>query len=438
VGGTQRDASWTVRSVTIGGLALALLTPPLMSACRQVLGVEQRNDGPPLLSLGEACDACVASACDDAERACAGEPACVKLVQCMTGAGLDRPIERVACATEHAEGLTASSFGAIDECLRVDCQDACLARDGFFAGKKQAPEAAYPDECHSCMTDHCLKEMSACVADADCEKSAVAALGEPAEINPATMGALTTLRERVAEYDLGVCVGANSDGDAGACGEPLQPEPVAGFRLDACGGSVTTFPCEPIKTFETQADGFASGSLPLAPLLGFRGYLRVTEGASLVQMDPVHVFAGGPVTGDGRGGNVVFPENVIKRPVDEGNRCCAGPGTGHAHPAVLDCSTRFARGIEARRPAKALIGATPQYVNGASATVSSGIVIVWNTVPGCYDVGGTRDDGSGPVETHRMRITVVPGVTTWAYLSPKNDSPEDVVHPCEPDFVLPN
>jgi hypothetical protein len=421
----------------------ALVVAAALGGCVEALGIEPLTEAPPPLALGGACDACVASTCHDAERACAADAHCVALVECMAAAGRDHPIARRDCELEHPEALGEATFEALHACLRAPCQDGCLGRKGFFD--------AFPEACRSCTATECLEFMSACVAEEGCERVAVDVLRDPTSLDTeettrlstalATHDAQSSLHYWVQELCSEEC---GFDGrDFECAGEYDWPSarngqvvafevavsrpaggvtvPVSGARVDVCPSFDT--PCVPIATSESDAQGLATGNVTLGSD-GFRGYFRITEGESGVPLLPTHALVGWPGTRSFRGiAFVLSRDDLFFGPLDEER--------GHLAAGFLDCTGVLAVGVRALLPDAARDAKTrTSYLRGGDETAEDDYFIALDALPGCYEIAGDHEGtGSARVEGYRTGVTLSPGALTFLVLAPKTRT-EDVVHTC--------
>ncbi len=418
--------------------------------CRQVLGIETRTEGDAPLELGDACGSCVVAQCEPAERACAADPACAKAAECMALAGVDNPLGRKACTLEHVAGATTAAFETLDACMRAPCQGPCYGRGGLYE--------AYSTDCQACMATSCGDAMGACVADARCEELAVDAFGDPTRIAPPEVHrfrkspGVEGIEERLLDECLNGCLQAcGLDGRNLDCvsayawptkvAETALLEMVVSVLLNAAGatdplpGALVEFcapltdGCAAVASAVTDASGLAGATLAMPSLIGFRGYLRITGTLQGMPTYPVH-FQVYPLLEGARGSTSTFPTPILET---AGQLIAGGilPGRAHLDIVLPDCSLRRAPGLVIELPPGALEGATVYY-SGGDATSDDGEVVVFNAMPGCYDVVVRTVEG---VETHRMRIHAAPDVATVAYLFPKADPP-DVGRVCTPDYTF--
>ncbi len=421
------------------------LTTLAFVACRQVLGIESREEGAPPIPLGEACGACVATACDAAERACAADPKCVEAAACLAGAGLDNPTGRIACLSEHAQASIKPALRALDQCMRSPCQDACYGRAGYFA--------AYGDDCVGCTETECGDQMAECVRDPHCEGLAVDALADPRSVDPPALGRLLNAPGDAGEEERGMSECSfqcnercGFDGKDLSClgsyAWPLEVEsgdasleldvsaivdtsgitvPVPGATYELCASA----PCEVVASTTTDASGFGRVYTRLPYPQGFRGFGRLSGELGGEPLVTTHFFAY-PILAGARGSAI-----LVGRTVFEQAAAFAGgaiPGKAHLYIAALDCRARRAPNIVLELPPEKSADATLLYLNGEGATSDDGVVYIWNAEPGCYDIVGT----SNGVETHRMRVQAEPDVVSEVFLVPKADPP-DQGSSCTPD-----
>jgi hypothetical protein len=418
--------------------SLALL---LIAGCRDVIGVETRSEGPPLLALPEACFACAEESCSRLERACAADAGCATVAACVTSR-VDDPAARVGCE----EGLLPAAYFALDACLRAACRSACFGDRGLFARHEVA--------CESCMNDSCSDSMADCIADRTCERTALVAVGDPGEIDPPRSLPLTeALNARPLEQAIDNCAVTHCaepcrfDGTNLDCKSAYQwPQPqssvvdvefyvsaVQSFSvIEPVGGALVDFcedgfdACVPSASGTTDPTGAVTVELAIAPLTGYRGYVRVSDGSSGAELYPTHVYLAHPITTALRYGQYVptrdFAELVAK--VAPGGQ---DPALGALGVIFLDCANNFVPGMKIELPSGALDGATVLYPTG-DVTGDSG-VFAFNLQPGCHELVGRLD---GEI-THRARVVVPAGVLAVTYVSPLSD-PEDLGAICEPMF----
>lgn len=424
-----------------GGLAprnrVALIALALAS-CRDVLGIESRSEGPPPIALPSDCMECVASACPEMERDCASEAACRSWATCIAD-HFDDPAGRAGCGE-------APAYVVVDEmetCLRSPCQDACVGTRGLFEGQGEA--------CATCMAGACQSRTSDCLADRQCERTVDAAIGSPDEIDPPRMIPFSqALSTRPLEYALYDCAsshcgeacrlnGTNLDclssyawpeprsGSANielfvkAARSASVLEPVAGALIELCDDDFGA--CVPIASGQTDATGSVGLQIGIASVSGYRGFVRVSDGTSGVELFPTHVYRARPIASDQRYGQYVptraFAETVLEAVGQD-------PSLGVLGVEFLDCANEFVPGMKIRLPPEAANGPVI-YPNG-NVTGDSG-VIVYNVQPGCQELVGELD---GKV-THRARVVVAPGTFTVTYVNPLSD-PEDLGAICDPSL----
>jgi hypothetical protein len=423
----------------------------LAIGCRDVLGIETRSEGPPLLPLSEACQACVEESCAGVERTCAADPDCAALATCIAEAGLDNPVGRTACIHALPRGAATGAFVALDSCSRGSCLDACYGPGGFFA--------RYEPACEACTAARCLDAMRSCVGDSTCENGAVTAYGDPEDLKPPPIRAFALtpgvddepqralagctyvceLECPFAGGDLG-CVGAFtwpkpsvSPIDADIKVElveslSLPPTPLPGAKVEVCDSFSTD--CVPVvPPAFTDTAGHARFAFEINPISGFRGFIRVTgqtpTGSTLT---PLHAMVY-PVISDGTGTAYVVEEATLDALAQKygGGRVA---NKAHLFAIISDCTLHRAPGMTVELPPEAMVGATTTYFGG-SATSREGTAAIFNVEPGCYDVVA-RDAEGRP--THRMRINAAPGVSTLVWLEPSSN-PADPGSGCTPTFT---
>ncbi len=423
----------------------------LAIGCRDVLGIETRTEGPPLLPLSEACLECVDESCAGAERACAADPDCAALATCIASAGLDNPVGRAACVDANPRGAATDTFAALDTCSRGSCLDACYGPGGFFA--------RYEPACEACAAARCLDAMRSCVADSTCENGAVTAYGAPEDLKPPPIRAFALAPGVDDEPQRGLagctyvcelecpfagqnfgCVEAftwpkpsASQIDADIKVElveslSLPPTPLPGAKVEACD-SVSTDCMPVVPPAFTDSTGHARFALEINPISGFRGFVRVTgqtpAGSALV---PLHAMVY-PIISDGTATAYVLEEATLNELAQKygGGRVA---NKAHLFAIIGDCTLHRAPGMTVELPPEAMIGATTTYFGG-SATGSTGTAAIFNVEPGCYDIVARNAEGR---PTHRMRINAAPEVSTLVWLEPSSD-PADPGSGCTPTFA---
>jgi len=417
-------------------IALAIATLAFL-ACRQVIGIEPREEGDPPVRLGEACGACVASECDAAERACAADEKCAAAAECLAGAGLDNPTGRIACLSEHAQASITPALRALDQCMRSPCQDVCYGRAGYFA--------AYGEECVGCTETECGDSMAACVRDPHCESLAVDALAD-GSIAPPALGRLFNAPGDAGQEERGMsdcsfncnercgfdgrdlaCLGAYAwplEVESGEASLELEVKAVVDSTLEVISVPGATCelcafaPCEVVASATADASGIGHISTKLNYPQGFRGFARLTGELDGEPLVPTHAFVY-PVLEGARGGAILLGRTFFEQ-LTTLNAGGAIPGKAHLFINVLDCRLRRAPGITLRLPPDKTSDASITYLNGEGATSDDGVVFVWNVDPGCYDLVGASDG----VETHRMRVQAEPDVVSGIFLVPKADPPD--------------
>ncbi len=426
--------------LAIAGLACA-------TSCRDILGIETRAEGPSLLALGETCGACVDETCPDAERACAADPACGTLVECLSAAGVDAVEGRQQCAAEHPEGRESPGYAAMDACLRGGCQASCFGSKGFFA--------RHEAKCESCANEACLPEMAGCVADRACEANVHRAVGDPDAIDPPGALAFTNAFAGRPEFALDLCAASECakacrlDGNNLDClsnyawPEPqstqvtvefaAQVRPFPGFEsalarasVDFCGDPLEAC-SSPLFSATSDAEGIVRAPLIVPELSGFRGYVQVRDGASGHELFPTRVLRARPVSADQRYGQIV-PTVLNADQVEVALGITIDPARGHLGAVFLDCANKFVPGMKIELPEAALQGATITYGAGSDVTLEEGVMVL-NVQPGCHEFVGTLDG----VEKHRALTFVEAGTLSVTYLNPI-DEVGDLGVICEPMF----
>lgn len=429
------------RHRAIAALALAI-------GCRDVIGIEARTEGPPLLPLSEACLACVDAGCAGVERACAADADCAALAACIAEAGLDAPVGRTACIDSFPRGATTDAFAALDACSRSKCLDDCYGPAGFFG--------AYGPACESCTEAACFEQMKDCVADAACERGAARAYGDPGDLNPAAIRPfiLTPGDAGREERELFACPGGCPE-ECGFGGRDfrcvgqyqwptqippradvellvlktdasLAAHPLPGAKVDACAAAAPQ--CAPIASAVADDTGLAKLTVPLAGQSGFRGFARITADTADGPIIPSHLMAF-PILGGLR----AFGYTVSEQQFDISFGFLGTqrlPQRAHFLVIFNDCTSRRAPGMRIELPPDAVEDATIYHPESTDDTGDDGWVTVLNAVPGCYELVGRNADG---VETHRLRVRAEPDVWTIVLMEPTSDPP-DLGYTCVPDF----
>lgn len=427
-----------VRAAVVAALGSSL-------GCRQVVGIETRSEGPPLLPLSEGCMRCVESSCSDAERACAGDADCAMLVKCIAQAGIDNPVARQACIALTPRGAVTSAFATLDACSRGACLDDCYGPAGFFAD--------YPATCEACTVERCLDGMRSCVGDAECERGAVAAYGDPNDLSPPPIrtfalapGSNDEPHRLLTDCSYTCALECGFSGENLDCvsdfawAKPATDEvaidvyvelfdasfhgsPLAMASVEAC--DAISADCVPTKAATTDATGHARFDLPINPISGFRGFFRITGETPSGPMFPVHAMAY-PIIADSMGTAYAMPQGLFDEFVP-------GRLEGRAHLVVVvfDCALHRAPGLTLELPPSAADDSTNTiYLNGRGATSGDGLALVSNVLPGCYQL--VARDGEGQ-ETHRLRISASPDVMTLISLEPTS-APPDLGNTCRDTY----
>lgn len=429
-------------AVELRTLAFALIAS---CGCRDIVGIETRTEGPPLLPLSEGCMRCVNDHCEGAERACAEDAECAALATCVASVGLNDPVRRTACIDAHPRGATSVAFSSLDACSREGCLDACYGPGGFFA--------AHPPDCLSCTEAACIDEMRACVADASCEASASRAYGDPDRlvpslIRPVVMTPGDAGRE---EREFVGCVAAcpqecGYDGRDMSCVNAyewptmlppsadveisvvqLRPDfsaaPLSGATVEACTDAAVG--CHPIASTVSNDEGLAAVVLPLSGQFGFRGFARVTGDTNGLALLPTHAL-GYPIFSDLRADAYVITEEDYSEALQKAGLQRV-PGKAQILTMATDCRFRRAPNVTVELPPGAMVDATALF----SPTGANGFSFFVNVEPGCYDIVGRTD----AVETHRVRVKAAPDVWTIVALQPRS-APLDPGYICGPDFLF--
>lgn len=465
---------------------LAVLVATSAASCRDVLGIERRDEVPegtqdvaasastsaattvasggtggaggsaadPLL-LGE-CGTCAAQECAGAVPPCEADASCRSLVGCMLEQP-DDPIGRIACLDDDPATAERPSFVDVDACLRDPCLDACyVGGRGFYA--------AYPQECRTCLDAGIQEALDSCVADPACERAMVFAFADPQAVSPVRVQALYAIGDEGAEErDLATAIGrCASDCGAGAyfdCvsryawptaapgGEivieiqaPIAvdgtfvPLPFQGIELATCYPFADA--CESRGVMTTDVDGVARGRVSLpGGAGGFRGYFRASEGRSVVPLFPGLFFPGRPLGAPTRLGTVLVSVDAA----EEAAQLVGGRDPERAFLAltILDCVQFAAPGMTLEVPSAFLEGGGEIVYPGApdvnGPTGVNGVVGVLNATPGCVEV---RVLDARRVETHRTRLIAEGDTATHAGLLPLTAN-DDLVFSCgEVDFPL--
>lgn len=301
------------------------------------------------------------------------------------------------------------------------------------------------------MAGACASRTAECIADRRCEETVFAAIGDPARIDPPrTIPFSQALRSRPLELALEECAVSH-------CGEPCrldgtnldclssyawpEPpsgsvdieffvkavqsasvlEPIAGALIELCDDDFGE--CAPLASGHTDATGSVALQLGVAPVIGYRGFVRVSDGTSGVELFPTRVYRARPIASSQRYGQYVptraFADTVLGVVGQD-------PSLGILGVEFLDCANEFVPGMKIRLPPGAAAGPVV-YPNG-DVTGDSGVA-VYNVQPGCQELVGELD---GKV-THRARVVVAPGTFTVTYVDPLSD-PEDLGAICAPVF----
>jgi hypothetical protein len=465
---------------------LAALVATSVASCRDLLGIERREEVPegtqdvsassstsaattvagggtggagggaadPLLP--GACGTCAAQECASAVPPCEADASCRALVGCMLERP-DDPIGRVACLDDDPATADQTPFVEVDACLRDACLDACyVGGRGFYA--------AYPQECRTCLDAGIQGPLDACVADPACERAMVFAFADPAAVSPVRTQALSAIgAEGAEERDLATAIG----GCASACGAgayfdcvsgyawptappggdieveiqaPIAvdgtfvPVPVQGIELAACYPFADA--CETRGVMTTDVDGVARGRVSLpGGAGGFRGHFRASRDQSVVPLFPGLFFPGRPLGAPIRMGTVLLSVDAA----EEAAQLVGGLDPDRAFLAltVLDCVQFAAPGMTLEVPPAFLEGGGEIVYPGApdveGPTGVNGVIGVLNANPGCVEVRVLDARG---VETHRTRLIAEAGAATHAGLLPLTEN-VDLVFACdEVDFPL--
>lgn len=217
-----------------------------------------------------------------------------------------------------------------------------------------------------------------------------------------------------------------------------KTEPLPGATVRLCAD--LQHPCSPLETAVTDAAGRASLPTRIGSE-GFRGFAQFVSGPDTPELYPTDTYLGWAVGESTYGFQVVPTADVVGLVVD----ALAGgivEGRGHLAVAFYDCAFASAAGIRVELPAAVTDAETAHlyFPSGGTETGTSGIVAVYNVMPGCYQVVGThlRSGATDPedrVETHRVKVVVEPNTATWIYAVPTSSAP-DIVHVCVDDFVF--
>jgi hypothetical protein len=151
----------------IAGAALVSLTA---SACRDVLGIDDRHveeRPPPELCAGASafeatCASCLDESCCDTLAACRGDESCARVLACFAECR-GEPASITACRLRCGKTLQTSFdlfTSRLMSCQGKSCSNAC----GLTCGGYVHPNAL----CESCVARLCCAETSACVGDPQC------------------------------------------------------------------------------------------------------------------------------------------------------------------------------------------------------------------------------------------------------------------------------
>ncbi len=430
----------SVRALLGGALVLTV-------GCREVIGIETRSEGPPLLALPEACRACVESACPELERACAGDPDCASLAACVAGKP-DDPAGRAACEQAAPGAASSAAFLALDTCVRAPCQDDCTGIKGLLAGRSA--------DCDTCLATACEPEYRACIAERACERTVTSAYTGPMTPPKAISVDNAPGIEGRPLRDLEDCLGAEScrpacsfGGTDFACtGEFEWPaaeapsaeldtvvylvdsrgtkQPVGGATHQVC--EPLSRPCSPLKSTPTDAQGLATVTIPLLNPEPFRGYFHVFDPSPAPSILPMNGFVGRPFYASTWGEVVVFNQRAL-----DFVALTAGtsPVEGLAQIVVLflDCNGRPAIGVEVESDPSLIVEAQTKvhYHPQGGPPTATGFFYVLNAAPGCHELRGFV----GADEIYRTRIDAQADVVTAAVAFPRSAS-DDPGYVCTP------
>jgi hypothetical protein len=424
----------------------ALPALALAIGCRDVLGIETRSEGPPLLVLSDRCLECVESACASLERACAADPDCAAMATCVAS-HTDDPAGRAACEEAAPGAASAPAYLALDACMRSPCQDDCTGIKGLLAGRSES--------CDSCLVTACETEIRACVAQRSCERSTTAAF----------TGAMTPPKAILFDSAPGIegtpmralddCIGGDTcvpecgiDGSDFTCARTFEwpgaevasaslevlvrsfpaDLPIPGIVVQAC--EPLSDPCTPIESASTDRDGLATLTIPI-PLqpYPFRGYARVFDPSAEPSFLDTNYFFGRPFYGAASVSTKVFGEATL---VLAANLVDTTPKAGRAQITMLflDCNNRLADGVELAHDASLLADADSKigyYPKGDVPPTKDGLVNILNAAPGCHEVRGLV----GPDEIYGTTFFAAPDVITIVPVYPRS-SDDDPGYVCTP------
>ncbi len=289
----------------------ALAALALAIGCRDVLGIETRTEGPPLITLPDRCSDCVESACADLERACAADPDCAAAAACVASRK-DDPAGRSACEEAVPGVASGSAYLALDACMRSPCQDECTGIKGLLAGRSES--------CDACLVTACETQVRACVSQRSCERSVVAAYTGEMTPPKALQFDSAPGTEGAPMRALDDCIGGDTcvpecgiDGTNFACARQFEwpgaevthaslevqvlsfpaDLPIPEIVVQAC--EPLSDPCTPVGSATTDPDGLATLTIPI-PLepYPFRGYARVFDPSAAPSFLETNFFFGRP------------------------------------------------------------------------------------------------------------------------------------------------
>ncbi len=413
--------------------------------CREVVGIETRGEGPPLLALPEGCLACVESACPEPERACAADPDCALLAACVAGEP-DDPAGRAACEQASPAAASNASYLALDACMRAPCQDDCTGIKGLLAGRSA--------DCDTCLATACEPEYRACIADRSCERTVSSAytgpMTPPKAISVDNAPGIAGAPLRALDDCLGVeaCTPAcGIDGSDFSCvsefewpgaeqssasldalvllTDLLSATPLSEVVVQAC--EPHSLPCVPVSTATTDASGVASLpiAIPIQPY-PFRGYASLVDPSPTPRFLPTSVFFGRPVYASTWGSMNVFAEPTLDLVAGVAGTSPVA-GRGQVLTLFLDCNGRLADGVTLTPNTQVEFDERTVIDYPGGPPTKDGLVLLLNVVPGCHDLSGVV----GVEETHRARVPVAPGVITVAFVYPKSTQ-DDLDSVCIP------
>lgn len=282
-------------------------------ACDAALGIEvlPRSDGrAPIVYAAPECEKC--TKCAEQRVACAGDSQCDKVQRCFAACKPNDVVCRMECDTQFP--LAATTYGAVDRCLRQSCTEQCLGVSWLGA--------IFGDDC-ACLETACGKEALDCIRDGNCERrlACIKRSGLDPDHTQVCVRTITdgesiytTLRNCYSTIDCPRCP-LGRDGtyectknfrwalssavkvavELKVTTFDARRDPVPGVTVKACTGGQCASCGEGIDRSVTDALGIARLNVPSRPV-GFTGCFTL-EGDNFV---PMIVHTGFPVIRDVR------------------------------------------------------------------------------------------------------------------------------------------